>query len=272
MKFKIDEIMSTNNKFSYFSDVSLKEFADAKIAKPNCRIRKKVIAHAIKSEANINESDESSDNTEEVATKMKKSKNSINAAVDDNHEYNEYPNDVWYLIAEHVQPEDVTRFALICKQTYAITTSMKFWRNLYRRYHSSNVELPVRLQWDCMSRPGGIRACAIRSLFFTYTPFVNSLPTQRDFHTLVKRRVIHFWFQKVSAEKFHYFYKLKRKLAPGTRVYESEQLQRNNNKSMKALRDVYLNSEEACSLLMVCQFENMLILSRNFKCFYTFSD
>lgn len=152
-----------------------------------------------------------------------------------------------------MQPEDVARFALICKQTYAITTSMKFWRKLYRRYHSLNVELPVRLQWNCMSRLDGIRVCAIRSLFFTYTPFVNSLqgPKQRDFHSLVKRCLIQFWIQKFTAEKFQYLYKLKRKLAPGTRVYESEQLHRNNNKSMKASRDVYLISEEACSLLMV---------------------
>lgn len=167
--------------------------------------------------------------------------------------YNFFPNDIWFLISEYIQPEDVTRFALICKQTYEITTTLKFWRKLYRRYYKADIELPVRLQLGCMTRPRGIRACAIRSLFFTYQPFANRVrvQAQQDFHTLIKHRVIHFWFQQVSVEKFLYFYKLKRKLQPESRPYESEQLQRKRGKTMKALRDVYCNSEEGCSLLMV---------------------
>lgn len=137
-----------------FSDISLKEFADAKIAKPNGRIRKKVIGHAIKSNTSVDEIDESIDDPTETTRKMKKGKIVNNPEED--HSYNVYPNDVWYLISEQLEPGDVGRFALICKQTYAITTSMKFWRNLYRRYYDRNVELPVRLQWDCMTRPGAV--------------------------------------------------------------------------------------------------------------------
>lgn len=173
--------------------------------------------------------------------------------VDDTHVYNFFPNDIWFLISEYIQPEDLIRFALICKQTYTITTTLKFWKSLYRRYYNANVELPVRLQLDCMTRPRGIRACAIRSLFFTYPPFVNRVrsQSQQDFHSLIKHRVIQFWFQQVNAVKFLYFYKLKRKLLPGSRPFESEQLQRKDGRSIKALRDVYCNSEEGCSLLMV---------------------
>lgn len=172
---------------------------------------------------------------------------------DNNHAYNIFPNDIWFLISEYIRPEDVMRFALICKQTYAITTTLKFWKNLYRRCYRTNVELPVRLQLDCMARPRGTRACAIRSLFFTYPPFVEQerLQSQQDFHSLIRHRVVQFWFQQVSVDKFQYFFKLKRKLMPGSRSYESEQLQRKNGRSLKALRDVYCNSEESCKLLMV---------------------
>lgn len=189
-----------------------------------------------------------------TAKKPSKSKTTNATAADDDseHTYNEFPNDIWFLIAAFVAPEDIPRFALICKQAYAVTTTLKFWKNLYRRHYKPGVELPVRLQLDCMTRPRGIRACAIRSLFFTYPLFVNRtlVQPQQDFHSLVKRRVIQFWFQQVSAVKFLYFYKLKRKLQPGTRTYDSEQLQRKYGQSMKALRDVYYNTEEGCSLLM----------------------
>lgn len=181
-------------------------------------------------------------------------KNFADKSIEDSHVYNEFPNDIWFLISEHVRPEDVIRFALICKQTYAITTTMKFWRNLYRRYHSAAIELPVRLQLDCMARPGGIRACAIRSLFFTYPLFVDRLQSQshQDFHILIKRHLVQVWYQQINAGKFYYFFKLKRKLIPGTRTFESEQLQRIDNKNaIKALRDVYSNTEEGCCLLVV---------------------
>lgn len=175
------------------------------------------------------------------------------SATADDHIYNEFPNDIWFLISEFIAPEDITRFALICKQTYAVTTTLKFWKKVYRRHYRAGVELPIRLQLDCMTRPRGIRSCTIRSLFFTYPLFVNRTlaQPQQDFHTLVKHRVIQFWFQQVSSTKFWYFYKLKRKLQPGSRTYASEQLQRRDDKSMKALRDVYCNTEEGCSLLMV---------------------
>lgn len=188
---------------------------------------------------------------------MKISK-SASVAVENEHTYNNFPNDIWFLISEFIHPDDVIRFALICKQTYSITTTLKFWRNLYRRCYKAGVELPVRLQSDCMTRPRGIRACTIRSLFFTYPLLVNRAlaQSQQDFHLLVKRRVIQFWFQQVSPVKFHYFYKLKRKLQPGSRTYHSEQLQRRDGKSMKALRDVYYNTEEGCSLLMASGTNN----------------
>lgn len=169
--------------------------------------------------------------------------------------YNIYPSDIWYLISEYISPEDVGRFALISRQTYAITTTMKFWKNLYKRYLCANVALPIRLQPDCMARPGGIRACAIRSLFYTYQLFVQRLvkQSQQDFHLLVKRYVDRIWFSQINNTKWIYFYKLKRKLLDGSRLAESESLHRRNSKSLKSMRDIYLNTEEGCVLLVVSE-------------------
>lgn len=242
-----------------FSDVTLNEFANSNVVQECKRIRKKNV-HAIKEIPLHVDTDDAialDDGEDEnvVTNKMAnlKLKGSTDGSMEDEHVYSTYPNDVWYLISEFIQPEDVLRFALICKQTYAITTTMKFWRTLYKRHYNGQVELPVRLQPDCMARPGGIRACSIRSLYFTYAPFVQRLLKQpkQDFHLLTKRYVERFWFSQITSTKWHYFYKLKRRPMQGGRCAESEALHRRNRRCLKSLRDVYLNSEEGCALLVV---------------------
>lgn len=232
--------------------MSVNHYADAKKTKSMGRIRKGV-GNGIKFEA-ANDDFETLDDEVEVTTKkLRRAKISVDTTADDDNNYNYFPDEIWFMISEHVQPEDVTRFALICKQTYNITTTFEFWKHLYRRFYRISAELPVRLQPNCTARPRGMRAFAIRSLFFTYQPFVDRLlpQSQQDFHSLVKRRMIQFWFQRVNTEKLLYFYKFKRKLPPESRPYQSEQLQRRNNRSKKALRDVYCNTEEGCTLLVV---------------------
>ena len=44
-----------------------------------------------------------------------------------------YSIDIWFLIGEFVDPEDVSRFALICQGAHLVTHSSRFWANLYRR-------------------------------------------------------------------------------------------------------------------------------------------
>lgn len=184
-------------------------------------------------------------------TKAKRNHNE--PAIDEDHQYNEYPTDLWWLISDYVAPEDVGRFALICRASYTIAGSVKFWKGIYNRYYSPAIRLPTRLQPDCMARPGGLRACVIRSLYYTYTPFLQRLikHPQQDFHGMTKRYVERFWFTRKANNKWLYFYKLKRKPIPGSRVAESEALQRCTARSLKSLRDVYMNSEEGCSLLIV---------------------
>ena len=44
-----------------------------------------------------------------------------------------YSDDVWFLIGRFVDPEDVLRFALICRATHCVTHLVGFWTNLYKR-------------------------------------------------------------------------------------------------------------------------------------------
>lgn len=237
--------------------MTINEFANSNVVKEGKRIRKKNVNTIQEIPLHVDDNavvlDDDEDDTGIVnrSVNLKLRQSAETAPVE--HEYNTYPNDIWYLISEFIQPEDVLRFALICKQTYAVTTTIKFWNTLYKRFYSAQIELPVRLQPDCMARPGGIRACSIRSLYFTYAPFVQRLLKQpkQDFHLLVKRYVERFWYNRITNTKWQYLFKLKRRPMQGSRVAESEALHRRNAKSLKSLRDPYLNSEEGCALLVV---------------------
>ena len=44
-----------------------------------------------------------------------------------------YPIDIWFLIAEHVKPEDIQRFSAICRATHIVSHTARFWLTLYRR-------------------------------------------------------------------------------------------------------------------------------------------
>lgn len=229
-------------------DVSVKDFADAKVSSAKIRMSKNTI-HPLAIETNY----ESLDITYPEMESKTSTKTNAAETADSAETSMIYPNEVWFLISEHIAAEDVGRFALISKQTYHITTTMKFWRNLYLRYYDANVELPMRLQKDCMQRPGGIRACTIRSLFYTYPVLVDRLNPSyyQDTDSLINRRVMNYWYDQVSPGRFRFCFKFKRRLVPGTRTYESNQLQRQNERSLASLRDVYSNSEEGCSLLIV---------------------
>lgn len=46
----------------------------------------------------------------------------------------DYPFDIWYLIAMHIAPEDVGRFALICRSSNQVVNTVPFWIALFRKY------------------------------------------------------------------------------------------------------------------------------------------
>lgn len=46
----------------------------------------------------------------------------------------EYPVDIWLVLASYIRPEDVCRFALICRNAWTVTCTAAFWTRLYRRW------------------------------------------------------------------------------------------------------------------------------------------
>ena len=44
-----------------------------------------------------------------------------------------YPPDIWFLLAPYIPPEDLLKFALICKDAYKVLLSTQFWKQLCKR-------------------------------------------------------------------------------------------------------------------------------------------
>ncbi|MGH0187409.1 UNVERIFIED_CONTAM: hypothetical protein FKN15_025055 [Acipenser sinensis] len=107
------------------------------------------------------------------ASRKKKSKrHQVNA---DSEGGAEYPVDIWLLLASYIRPEDICKFALICKNAWAVSCTAAFWSRLYKRHYISDAHLPVRLQPDSIGKMRGLRARVIRSLYHLYEPFCSRL-------------------------------------------------------------------------------------------------
>lgn len=64
--------------------------------------------------------------------KIKQQENHV-AYQKENNKRNVYPTDLWFLLANKIQPEQVKAFSLICKDAYNVITTRKFWLELYKR-------------------------------------------------------------------------------------------------------------------------------------------
>lgn len=167
--------------------------------------------------------------------------------------YADYHIDIWYSISEHIRPEVVARFALICRKTAEVTQSAKFWQHLYRRCYDKDLQdqLPRRLQPECMWRLRGLRACTIRALFYMYRPFIHRIAASpfNDPHRVAGRRLMFSWCNK-NKSGWNYYFKLRAKFIPGSRVAQSAKLQQ-LKPSLDYLQDTYMNPEEGCQILII---------------------
>ena len=169
---------------------------------------------------------------------------------DPNHVYNDYHIDIWFLISEHIDPEDIQRFSLICKKTAEVVGYAKFWQSLYKKYYNPKIELPTRLMPDCMVRLRGLRSCVIKSLFYLYQPMKDRLTKAgRDHHVVENKQCIGMWFSKLG-NFWNFYFKLKGKLPPGSRMSTSACLQKKKS-SLLYLDDTFMNPEEACQVLVL---------------------
>lgn len=53
----------------------------------------------------------------------------------------EYPVDIWLVLSSYIRPEDVCRFALICRNAWIASCTAVFWTRLYRRSSDFTVML-----------------------------------------------------------------------------------------------------------------------------------
>ncbi|KAJ8260408.1 hypothetical protein GJAV_G00181770 [Gymnothorax javanicus] len=114
------------------------------------------------SEADCDSSDEL--DPEDCAKGSRKKKNKRRKENSESSDGGEYPVDIWLMLASYIRPEDVCKFALICKNAWTVTCTAAFWTRMYRRYYNLEADLPLRLQPDCIERMRCLRACVIRSL------------------------------------------------------------------------------------------------------------
>jgi len=84
-----------------------------------------------------------------------------------------YPPDLWYLISDYIRPEDVGRFASICRYAYNVTRSSGFWRQLYRRFYDPKAcnNIPEQFRPLALKRPYGLRTRVIKALYCCYGRF-----------------------------------------------------------------------------------------------------
>lgn len=166
---------------------------------------------------------------------------------------NDYPIDIWFLISEYIKPEDVGRFAGICKTSFEVVCTAKFWFSLYRRYYSNVSNVPDELQPERLVRKYGLRTSVIRALHYVYPPFVNKLKSikaalEEHPDTVIRRQCECLWQQRLKTQWMVYF-KLREK-----RNISLQHSRRTDHKQpdlLEILDDVSANPDENCRVLQV---------------------
>ena len=188
--------------------------------------------------------------------------------------YCQLPLDFWHLVSRYILPEDVGRFALICRASAAVAASQPFWRGLCRRWGAGREEartLPARLQPDCMARPRGLRAAAIRLLHLVHPPFLaraaRAATVWPDPHSLTGRLCAGQRCSRVGRRAAYYYFTLREAgqvaRAGSEKEYEEaweeeedweegEEVEMGDTRHLLArLTDIHHNTEEGCKLLQV---------------------
>uniref|UniRef100_A0A665VZA4 Transmembrane protein 183A n=2 Tax=Echeneis naucrates TaxID=173247 RepID=A0A665VZA4_ECHNA len=142
----------------------------------------------------------------ENETKAARKKKSKRRKESESSDGDEYPVDIWLMLSSYIRPEDVCKFALICRNAWTVTCTAVFWTRLYRRYYRMEVDLPFRLQPDSIDMKQCLRARVIRSLFHLYEPFslrVSKIPALPESTptTLLNSKCLLFWVKKLSGTR-----------------------------------------------------------------------
>ncbi|XP_075469456.1 transmembrane protein 183A isoform X1 [Ascaphus truei] len=196
-----------------------------------------------------------------TASKKKKTKrHKENSAAGSNG--NEYHIDIWLVLASYIQPEDIAKFALICKNAWTVTCTAVFWMRLYKRHYRMNAYLPVRLRPERIERLRSLRACVIRSLYHMYEPFCSrvtknpSIPESTP-NFLANSKCLLFWCSKVAGSRSEAMWEFNFKFKKQSRKLKNSCL--NGMKPPARYKEVHTNPDHECCLLQVSTFNFIFI-------------
>lgn len=113
-----------------------------------------------------------------------------------------YPIDMWFILGNFIYPESVKIFGCLCKDSYIVLRTFKFWSNLYHRtLKNSEIDKGEKLSRDLqvskVIRPLSVRAHVIKGLYKFHPPFQNHLLKQKldsvDPDFLIGYKCVSYW-------------------------------------------------------------------------------
>ncbi|XP_037782252.1 transmembrane protein 183-like isoform X3 [Penaeus monodon] len=159
------------------------------------------------------------------------------------------PLDIWFLISEHIRPEDVGRFGAICYATFYVISTGRFWITLYKRHHRLISELPQELTIWNMERLRGLKANVIRALFYMYPPFhariAGEKPLTADPTRLLRTQCVLQWHSKVGS-LYRYYFKFSKQMQNKKRLTSARE-GLPNLMAMDSL--IHVNDNEGCYIM-----------------------
>lgn len=164
---------------------------------------------------------------------------------------NVYPIDIWFLISDRIKPQDVGRFAGICKASFEVVCTARFWFGLYKRYYNPVPNLPEDLQLESLVRKYGLRTSVIRALYYMYTPFITKaklITAVAEHPDCLQKRLCESLWQYQKDKHWVYFFKLK-EVTDITLQHSRTDLKRPD--LLEILDDVSANPDEHCRILQI---------------------
>ncbi|CAF2098412.1 unnamed protein product [Rotaria magnacalcarata] len=141
-------------------------------------------------------------------TQRKSSRNV--SAIENTYHGRDYPFDLWYLIAMYIAPEDIGRFALICRKTNQVINTIPFWISLFRKHNKIEARRLTRLL--IKEHLFVVRTFVIKSLYQSYQLFLErfdkTAAIQKEPHFLLSARCIRIWYSKRPTlhDSYNYYF------------------------------------------------------------------
>lgn len=172
------------SRSSHCYDIRLTDFANAKLPKSSAK-RLSKNSKLLEKQSFVSALPDHEENYEPDLEPVKTAdeNDQISQKPDDSLiSYAQYSIDFWNSVSRQISPENVCRFALICRQTLQITRSVQFWKHLFKKYYKLSKlsgDFPERFGHICVEKNYGLRSCVIKGLFWYYQPFADRLKRDR---------------------------------------------------------------------------------------------